>query len=301
MHLEIQINDTPENKNKLFELLAKCFPDYWAPRVAAGTAKLSDDVVSVIAHEDGQIFGHCGIKLFDIKVRGDNFKAAGLCAVAVDPQCRGMGIAGKMCNKVLEYCREEGIFYGPLYTGLPKVYSRLGWEVYDLPMPLKSGSGKAVVPESSCCDLDEQQKKRIVDLYENGFSFDGKHVRNECSWDSLFAREDCIWYFAQNAYALFIRDGEDFILCEAYASENNWKNLADEISAADFSFIIYLPQNHPLGLLLADKTTLEECSKDIWHGEFAMINLLDLDHEYCQALSNIIKDKKIFFPLADKF
>ena len=290
MKVDLRIQESGERK-EVFPLLAKCFPEYWAPRVARGEARFSFPVISVIAECDGAVTGHCGISIFEFYLDGKLQKAAGLCAVAVDPDCRGMGIAGKMCDHVLEYCWSKKIFFSPLYTGVPKVYEKRGWQLYKLPAPKKFAGAKNNSHAAYKNELSEQQRNDIRKLYSNSFIFDGKVRRSEISWNALFADKNYLWCLTENAYALIIKDEENYILCEAYAKNDCWDGLLKN------ELLLSLPSTHPL----LKKCDFEDSPVDIWHEEVAMVNIINNKPAEEAGLTKAIEQKTFFFPLADKF
>ena len=289
MKVDLRIQESGK-REEVFPLLAKCFPEYWAPRVAKGEARFSFPVTSVIAECDGIVTGHCGVGIFEFYLDGKLQKAAGLCAVAVDPDCRGMGIAGKMCDTVLEFFRTKEIFFSPLYTGVPKVYEKRGWQLYKLPAPQRTSATNNSISLYKN-ELDEQQKNDIRELYSNGFVFDGKVKRSELSWNALFANESLSWCLTKNAYALIIKDGENHILCEAYAKNDCWDGLLTD------GLLLSLPSTHPL----LKKGDLKDSPIDIWHKEVAMVNIVNVKPAEEAGLSKAIEQNTFFFPLPDKF
>jgi len=291
MIVDLRIQESGK-REEVFPLLAKCFPEYWAPRVARRETHFSFQVISVIAECDGVVTGHCGISIFEFYLAGKLQKAAGLCAVAVDPDCRGMGIAGKMCDHVLEYCRSEGIFFSPLYTGVPKVYEKRGWQLYKLSAPKKLSITSNNSHYLYKNQLNEQQQNDIRKLYSTGFVFDGKVKRSELRWNALFADKNSLWYLTENTYALVIKYGENHILCEAYAQNECWGELLTD------GLLLHLPSAHPL---LTKNYDLIDSPADIWHEEVAMVNIINAKSAEEAGLTKAIEQNTFFFPLADKF
>jgi len=290
MKVDLRIQESGK-REEVFPLLAKCFPEFWAPRVASGEAHFSFPVISVIAECDGIVTGHCGISIFEFYLDGKLQKAAGLCAVAVDPDCRGMGIAGKMCDHVLKYCQKKQIFFSPLYTGVPKVYEKRGWQLYELSLPKKLSTANNNSLSLYQKKLNEKQQNNIRELYSNGFVFDGKVKRSELKWNALFANKDFSWYLTENAYALVFKDGENYILCEAYAENNCWNELSID------GLMLSLPSTHPL----MKNCNLTVSPIDIWHEEVAMVNIINAKPASSAGLSKAIEQNTFFFPLPDKF
>lgn len=289
MKVNLRVEESGK-REEIFPLLAKCFPEYWAPLVALGKTYFSFPLVSVIAECDGIVTGHCGIYIFELYLNGKLQKAAGLCAVAVDPDCRGMGIAGKMCDTVLDYCHGKNIFFSPLYTGVPKVYEKRGWKLYKLSAPQRTSATNKNL-SSYKNKLNEKEQNAVRELYSNGFIFDGKIKRSELKWNTLFSNKDFLWYLTENAYALVLKDGENYILCEAYAKNDCWNELSRD------GLLLSLPATHPL----LKKQNLEDSPIDIWHKEVAMVNIINTKPAFLAGLVKAIEENTFFFPLPDKF
>lgn len=304
MQVNLSIREDGERK-EVFPLLAKCFPEYWALKVARGEACFSFPVISVIAECDNTVSGHCGILVFEFYLNGQWHKAAGLCAVAVDPECRGMGIAGKMCDEVLEYCRSKEIFFSPLYTGVPKVYEKRGWQLYDLPRPQKIFCKQLQTKADHVFngpELNEQQKSRIRDLYLKGFAFDGKVKRSDLKWNSLLPGKSQYWYLDEDSYALMFKDHDSYILVEANATEAYRKTLLDELlTVAEGELLLHLPPGHPLLSQAAANYDLTDSDADLWHDEVAMTNIVSTEPAETSGLKTVLEQNALFFPLPDKF
>lgn len=279
------------NREAVFPLLAKCFPEHWAPRVARGEACFPLPVISTIAECDGVLVGHCGLLIFEFWLRSKLQKAAGLCSVAVDPDYQGLGIGGKMFDHALEYCQKNQIFFSPLYTGVPRVYEKRGWQLYQLPAPKKNLQKKDNSLPSYQNQLSEQQQNDIRKLYSNGFIFDGKVNRSELKWNALFANKNLYWCLTEDAYALVSKDGGNNILCEAYAQNNCWDELPTD------GLLFSLPSTHPL---LANHD-LANSAIDIWHEEEIMVNIINAKSAEDAGLTIALAKHSLFFPLMDKF
>ena len=106
----------------------------------------------------------------------------------------------------------------------------------------------------------------------------------------------------ENAYALIIKDDNNYILSEAYARNDAWNELLPVVmNSGKDELLLYLPSNHPLLNEASKHCALIDSSEDIWHGEVAMVNMIDENLAEQSGLTNMIAQKKLFFPLADKF
>ncbi|MDD4181940.1 MAG: GNAT family N-acetyltransferase [Victivallaceae bacterium] len=279
------------NREGVFPLLAKCFPEHWAPRIARGEARFPLPITSVIAECGEIIVGHCGIIMFEFYLGTKLWKAAGLCSVAVDPDYQGQGIAGKMFDHVLEYCQKNQIFFSPLYTGVPQVYEKRGWQLYKSFAPKKIFGAGSDFHSLYKNKLSEQQQSDIRQLYSNGFIFDGKIKRSELRWNALFANKSLYWCLTENAYALVIKDQENYILCESYSQDDCWDGLLSS------GLLLSLPPTHPV---LVNHDSIDS-PIDIWHEEVVMVNIINSKSAEKAGLTVAIEQHSFFFPLPDKF
>jgi GNAT superfamily N-acetyltransferase len=296
---------SPEREWEIFPLLAKCFPEYWAPRMEQGMTAFPFKLESIITELEGRIVGHIGLFQFPVHLGGGIFPAGGVVAVAVDPECRGMGIAGKMCGKLLDIYRERKVFFSPLYTGLPKVYTRGGWNIYGQFKPYCiTGEGKS---ENSVqiykSTVPENVQNKIMDIYVAGWNFDGKVVREKAgvfnSWARLFGSQDYIWLVAGNSYALM---NSENCLMEVYGNESYEQLLRSALHVAEGELTIYLPEGHAMHQLIKESASqLAAKMPDPCHGESAMINIINEVEADKACFTNSLSTKNFFFPLADKF
>jgi len=93
------------------ELHAALFSD-WAELKRSAVLKMLEGDRGYVAILDGKVVGFIGYRLSPEKKLGH------ISLNAVDPDCRGMGIAPKMYEFVKEKMREEGMLYVTVHTGL---------------------------------------------------------------------------------------------------------------------------------------------------------------------------------------
>ena len=77
---------------------------------------------------DGRIVGGLGVIENDFHDRSD--LAPNVCAVFVEPEYRGQGIAGALLNFVYEDMKARGVSPIYLLTDHDSFYERYGWEFY---------------------------------------------------------------------------------------------------------------------------------------------------------------------------
>ena len=78
--------------------------------------------------DSGEIIGGLGVIENDFHNRPD--LAPNVCAVFVEPEYRGQGIAGALLNYVYEDMKSRGVFPIYLLTDHDSFYERYGWEFY---------------------------------------------------------------------------------------------------------------------------------------------------------------------------
>lgn len=78
--------------------------------------------------DSGEIVGGLGVIENDFHNRPD--LAPNVCAVFVEPEYRGQGIAGALLNYVYEDMKARGISPLYLFTDHDSFYERYGWEFY---------------------------------------------------------------------------------------------------------------------------------------------------------------------------
>ena len=81
-----------------------------------------------IAEQDGRFIGGLGVIENDFHDRKD--LKPNVCAVYVEEDCRGQGVAGALLNYVCDDMKAQGIATLYLVTDHTGFYERYGWEYY---------------------------------------------------------------------------------------------------------------------------------------------------------------------------
>ena len=134
---EYRIYRITEIQNKLSDV-AEWFHSKWGVPKEAYLESMTDAINSegavpqwyVACLDNGEIVGGLGVIENDFHDRKD--LAPNVCAVFVEPNYRGQGIAGELLNFVYEDMKAHGV--SPLYllTDHDSFYERYGWEFYCL-------------------------------------------------------------------------------------------------------------------------------------------------------------------------
>ena len=131
MHIIISLTDRPEYKDRM----AQWFHSKWGVPLEAYLESMDDCLNSggavpswYIAEEDGRMIGGLGVIENDFHDRKD--LAPNVCAVYVEKDRRGRGIAGELLSFVCEDMKLRGISVLYLLTDHTGFYERYGWEFF---------------------------------------------------------------------------------------------------------------------------------------------------------------------------
>ena len=134
---EYRIYRITEIQNKLSDV-AEWFHSKWGVPKEAYLESMTEAIRGegavpqwyVACLDNGEIVGGLGVIENDFHDRKD--LAPNVCAVFVEPNYRGQGIAGELLNFVYEDMKAHGV--SPLYllTDHDSFYERYGWEFYCL-------------------------------------------------------------------------------------------------------------------------------------------------------------------------
>ena len=131
MHSIISLTDRPEYKDRM----AQWFHSKWGVPLEAYLESMDECLNSsggvpswYVAEEDGGIIGGLGVIENDFHDRKD--LAPNVCAVYVEEDRRGRGIAGELLGYVCEDMKLHGISTLYLLTDHTGFYERYGWEFF---------------------------------------------------------------------------------------------------------------------------------------------------------------------------
>ncbi len=296
---------TDAEQPRVLPLLARCFPAYWET-VAAQNSRFPFRERSFAAlTADGEPGGHVGVIEYDVSDgHGGRLKMGGIASVAVDECYRGLGVATRLCQLVIDWARERGdIASLPLYTGKYRVYAKSGWRNYQPFAPRRIRFAQTTPSPAPARlrgpELTAAQRQAIAAIYAANGDFPGKTVRHLdgdsfVDWPRIFAEPD---------YRFALGDNIAAILAEDALLECNWRPgvPAPQLLAflhglaIDGALDASLPENSPAWTALsAAGTTFDDCPRDLMHGESPMF--LDLAQPGPHA-----RPGAIFYPIVDKF
>ena len=273
--------------DELVPLLMRCFPDFWAPRLARGMRSFPYDLKLFTAKLDGRMIGTVGIHDYQFLLNGFVMPCGGLSDVGIDPDFRGRGYARQLQEFALEYCRKNywhACPMMPLYTDKPGVYLSQGWQLYE---PDRSREIRTEdFPKRNAFRLDPSKMRKtflrlksppendeektayaIRCIYRSGQQFDGKCMRSAKTWLELFAEPEHEWVLEKDTYYLYRKDR----LLEAYSAD----------------------PSHPVRTFVPVQGG-HDSNK-------LMLNLQCPEHPQVRAVADAVKDRSLLFPIADTF
>ena len=282
----------PEHQSTAVDMLCRCFDEWRMFRAQYGRCFPFEEF-SFLARVDGVLAGHVGVMEFPVQDgSGGTLRMAGVASVGVAPEYRGRGIAGELCSHAAAWAGQNGFAALPLYTGVPRVYAKCGWQTVPsngITLQAPPATAAEVCGWRSGNTLTKAEKERIITCYEALPPLPGRVVRATSgkrfhSWEWLFANDLNRFLVTPEGYAL----AADGILAEIGGEAEAVARHCGGVSSAFLS-----PLDHAADALRAadwrmtEQTDAPEC----WHGERAMLKLLP---------GKTVPDR-LFFPLADKF
>lgn len=144
----IKLTEKPEIK----EQAAEWFHEKWGVPLGAYIESMDDclagaDVPQWYVAMDGErIIGGCGVIENDFHRRPD--LAPNLCALYVEGNCRGGGIAGALLDFASRDMAERGVDTLYLLTDHTSFYERYGWEFYCMVEEVYGGEARMYVRNS---------------------------------------------------------------------------------------------------------------------------------------------------------
>ena len=94
----------------------------------------SAPLYSVIARRGGQVIGHCGVVVRDLRCGQMAARVAGIQNLGVRPDARGHNLGGRLLARGMDDARRRGIPFGLLFCvpELERFYRSNGWKKIDV-------------------------------------------------------------------------------------------------------------------------------------------------------------------------
>ena len=132
---------------------------------------------------DGRIVACAQVFHKKIRLAGTVISVGGIGSVATHPDYRGRGLAREILLEREQYMREAGCSLGLLFTGIPEVYSKLGWVALPLrQFRIEFGAGSDEdafrIRAFEAADLDAV--RALFEAYAS--RFEGAIVRDAAYW-----------------------------------------------------------------------------------------------------------------------
>ena len=292
---------SPDDIPEILALLAKSFPDYWAPLIRNGLDHLQYGNTPFVATGGSRIVGTFGMKKLPVSLNGIQSLTAGICSVAVDPEYRGLGIATKLSSFALDYCRNENIGTSILFTDKPAVYEKSGWRICPWRKPLRimkknrtDRIGTGIIHGIP----SDFELELLQNIYRNGSpDFNGKIIRSREYWENIVfnnLQKNAVCLLTEKAYALLYCKNDSCNLIEMFSLSDDiavFGKLFDNVlDFAKGDINVSLPEKHPLMSLVNSYDS--GITYDLYGEEF-MINVLN------PSLAGVSDD--FYIAYADKF
>jgi len=283
----------PALQSAAADMLCRCFDEWRIFRSRYGR-RFPMEEISFLARIDGDCAGHVGLMKFPVRDgAGGTLPMAGVASVGVAPEYRRRGIAGELCNRAATWAAQNGFAAMPLYTGVPQVYARCGWQTVPsngVTLQPPPAAAAAASEWRSGDALSEAEKDWIKKCYEALPPLPGRVVRDIAgprfhSWEWLFAGELNRFLVTRDGYAL----AADGVLAEIGGDAAKVARRCQGVKEAFLS-----PLDQGTAALQEAGWTLSPAQPDApacWHGEGAMLKILP----------NQKVPENLFFPLPDKF
>lgn len=298
-----------EDISGILALLAKCFPAVWGKLLEAGRRETWYNSDSTVAVCDGRIVGNCGLLRFPLMLNGKQVIAANLGSVAVDPDCRGMGIAKLMIKEIIDTAVRENIFFSALFTGTPAVYENSGWKIVEMTPSLliEIPDMKKSLPENVTDKIDDGLLKEISSIYDNSFSFNGKIKRSLEYWKghilsvTFSKRSWFLKYTGKKLSAYAVISGEN-TLSEIFSLNDDPVNLEallkDALAFSGGKLICALPPEHQLRKIITDKYSAFVKPTNT---QPIMINIIDPANPEAASFKKILDSGAFYWTPLDNF
>ena len=298
MEGKVQVNilfagEDAELQRQAVDVLARCF-EVWQKRKEMFHGKFPFRELSFVAMAGGTVIGHAGIIPFEVQSSDSrNLKFAGIASVAVAPEWRNQGIAGKLCRCAAEWATEQEFDAMPLYTERVNVYHHCGWEVFP-PGVATLTSPRREEPDMrtwrTAAELSAADRDLIIRCYDQLDRMPGRVVRvddprSAMSWSCLFSKPGGRWKIFPNGYLLAM----DGVLAE-YGGDIN-AGMVDGSGVG--SALLFSADSLCSGLsaLGWSKQIHRDDLPECWEHEAVMM----------RVLPGKSVPEELFFPLANKF
>ncbi len=120
----------PELDSAIKQTLCTCFPKDQAVFSRTRAWNGNEPVWTFYVQEDDQIVGHLSFSDQHIRAGNESCQVAGVQNVCVQPEYRGRGFSGQLCQAAMQKGRELQYDFGMLFTSPPlvKLYAAAGWQ-----------------------------------------------------------------------------------------------------------------------------------------------------------------------------
>lgn len=193
--MEIEIHPPKKEEiSELFHLLRICFP------AGIGIPEKMEEEYYLSVYEPISLFvgrrlvSNVSIARRKVYIGSQILRAGGIASVATLPEYRGRGYATTLLKKALEEINSEGFHFSPLFTRKPRLYQKLGWQIWpqnfwrvDLSSTKIRKFQQNVEDVEILAQIGTVEMKRIKDIYQGIVPrFIGSLYRDEQYWKVYF-------------------------------------------------------------------------------------------------------------------
>lgn len=135
------------------KLLAICFPGDAAFFLKSRVWHSAPECI-LIRRSGREIKGHVAIIIRAVRCGRVKINIAGIQSLAVNPECRGTGLAQALMTESMAEAWRRKIEFGLLFCvpALERFYASLGWRRIDAPVCMRDETGgKAPLPSKNIC------------------------------------------------------------------------------------------------------------------------------------------------------
>ncbi len=268
LNLEFGTLADAEEAQHLGTILQQCFNfkiSKWRP----ASSLLGLENYRVIRH-NGQIIGGLGIYYMGQWFGGCSLPMAGIAALGIAPQCRGIGAATKLITSTLHELYARGIPLSTLYASTQRLYQKVGYEqagnACQFSIPTSSLIASTHLPIHQ---VDPACQEVFQDLYcQRAKRTNGNLDRNSAIWKRVLQPpEDSVYAYLlgqhkPEGYIVFSQQSDprgynlkvkDLVILTPAAGRSMWNFFANHRSLAN-DILWVGPAVEPLLTFLPEQT-----------------------------------------------
>jgi predicted acetyltransferase len=182
---------TPEQLGAVAELCGKSFARTTTDcfRRFMELDPQADEATTLVGHVGGDLVATARIFARNIRWGEDTLTAGCIGNVATDPDHRRRGHAAKIMTRTIEVMESRGFEISLLFTDLPRVYEKVGYEVWQQSVWSANASEAVAGEDHRLAVREADQRSDLPSLMQIHNAFDSGHfgpaIRTERHWLSM--------------------------------------------------------------------------------------------------------------------